>query len=140
MIMTMKFTYIYLLLSILFIGCNNQKTQEAKSDNVAETLSDSNDYIIGVWRQHYGDSWVDWELRKTAPSYVMFMTRSEGGTLSIPVSNSNDDRGEIFKDSGEMVFKDGEYWIIDDQGNLEFWGPPEPEMGMSGFFDEFPPK
>jgi len=136
----MKFTYIYLLLSILLIGCNNQKTQEAKSDNVAETLSDSNDYIIGVWRQHYGDSWVDWELRKTAPSYVMFMTRSEGGTLSIPVSNSNDDRGEIFKDSGEMVFKDGEYWIIDDQGNLEFWEPPEPEMGMSGFFDEFPPK
>jgi hypothetical protein len=144
----MKFTYIYLLLSLLLISCNNQKlqqetnqeTQGSKSEKVVQALSESSDGLIGVWRQHYGDSWVDWELSKAAPVYIMFMTRSEGGTLSIPLLRSNDDRGVIFKDAGEMVFEDGEYWIIDDQGNLEFWGPPEPEYGMNGFFDEFPPK
>ncbi len=144
----MKFTYIYLLLSLLLISCNNQKlqqetnqeTQGSKSEKVVQALSESSDGLIGVWRQHHGDSWTDWELRKAAPVYIMFMTRSEGGTLSIPLLRSNDDRGAIFKDAGEMVFEDGEYWIIDDQGNLEFWGPPEPEFDLNGFFDEFPPK
>jgi hypothetical protein len=144
----MKFTYIYLLLSLLLISCSNQRlqqetnqeTQGSKSEKVVQALSESSDGLIGVWRQHYGDSWTDWELRKAAPVYIMFMTRSEGGTLSIPLLRSNDDRGVIFKDAGEMVFEDGEYWIIDDQGNLEFWGPPEPEFDLNGFFDEFPPK
>ena len=144
----MKFTYIYLLLSLLLISCSNQKlqqetnqeTQGSKSEKVVQALSESSDGLIGVWRQHHGDSWTDWELRKAAPVYIMFMTRSEGGTLSIPLLRSNDDRGVIFKDAGEMVFEDGEYWIIDDQGNLEFWGPPEPEFDLNGFFDEFPPK